>query len=88
MRVVRSFAILVLAALSAAAAKKVISPTTTGSNEVVDLEATITLAQDEVDSETGGRPRQRHRHFAGSCYSENGQTHFGQPGRFHPAGSR
>jgi hypothetical protein len=56
MRVVRSFAILMLAALSAAAAKKVISPTTTGSNEVVDLEATITLAQDEVIQKLGADP--------------------------------
>ncbi len=49
----RSFTILVLATLSAVAAKKVISPTTTGSNEVVDLEATITLAQDEVTQKLG-----------------------------------
>lgn len=40
------------------AAKKVVSPTTTAANEQVDLEATITLAPDEVVQKLGTNPGQ------------------------------
>src|ERR1700761_5352304 len=36
--------------------KKVISPTTTGSNEEIDLEATIVLTQEEVTQKLGADP--------------------------------
>ena len=56
MRTLRTAATLILATLTAMAAKKVISPTTTGSNEQVDLEATITLTQPEVTQKLGADP--------------------------------
>jgi hypothetical protein len=53
---VRSFAILLFSAVSLLASKKVISPTTTGSNEQLDLEATITLPEEEVAQKLGADP--------------------------------
>ena len=54
MRASKYFALLILIAVSAAAAKKVVSPTTTASNEQIDLEATITIPEDEVTQKLGG----------------------------------
>lgn len=56
MRQVRSLTILFAGALVLLASKKVISPVTTGSNEQVDLEATITLAENEVTQQIGADP--------------------------------
>ena len=47
---------LVLAAAPLFAAKKVVSPTTTAANEQVDLEATITLAPEDVVQKLGADP--------------------------------
>jgi hypothetical protein len=52
----RSFSILLLGAASVLAAKKVISPTTTASNDQLDLQMTITLAEDEVAQKLGVDP--------------------------------
>ena len=38
------------------AGKKVVSPTTTGSNDVIDLTATISLSEDEVKQKLGADP--------------------------------
>jgi hypothetical protein len=46
----------VASALPAVASKKVISPVTTGSNDQMDVEATITLAEDEVTEQLGADP--------------------------------
>lgn len=56
MRFVRILAVLSGAVLTLQASKKVISPVTTGSNEQVDLEATITLAEAEVAQQIGADP--------------------------------
>lgn len=57
MRTLSSFALyLLLAAAPSFADKKVISPTTTGANDVIDLEATIVLDQDEVAQKIGADP--------------------------------
>src|ERR1700761_7688633 len=56
MRILRTSMFLVFGCLSLWATKKVISPTTTGSNDQVDLEATITLQEDEVSQKLGADP--------------------------------
>lgn len=56
MQLVRIGAILCGAVLTLQASKKVISPVTTGSNEQLDLEATITLAEPEVAQQIGADP--------------------------------
>ncbi len=56
MRFVRTSALLLASSLGLMASKKVISPVTTASNEQLDLEATITLAEDEVTQQIGADP--------------------------------
>lgn len=56
MRFARVFAVLFFSALGLLASKKVISPTTTGSNDQLDLEATIVLAEDEQTQQIGADP--------------------------------
>ena len=58
MRLLISSGLIVLSALSAFGAKKVVSPTTSASNEQVDIVATIVLAQDEVKQKLGADPGQ------------------------------
>lgn len=56
MRALRSVWFILLLAVPGLAEKKVISPTTTGANDSIDLEATITLAPDEVVQKIGADP--------------------------------
>ena len=56
MRILVSSALLVVAASSAFGAKKVISPTTSASNEQVDIVATIVLDEDQVRQKLGADP--------------------------------
>jgi hypothetical protein len=58
MRLTHCVVFAALASTPLFAAKKVVSPTTTGANEQVDLEATITLAPDEVAQKLGANPGQ------------------------------
>jgi hypothetical protein len=56
MRVVPQFALALVLAIPSFADKKVTSPTTTGANDVIDLEATISLAPEEVAQKIGADP--------------------------------
>lgn len=56
MRLIRLLAVSTLAFSCAFGAKKVISPTTTASNEQVDLEATIIMSPEEVAQKLGMSP--------------------------------
>ncbi len=56
MRILISSGLLLLAAGSLVQAKKVVSPTTSASNEQVDIVATIVLAEDEVRQKLGADP--------------------------------
>ncbi len=56
MRILVSSALFLLAASSAYGAKKVISPTTSASNEQVDIVATIVLEEDQVRQKLGADP--------------------------------
>jgi hypothetical protein len=56
MRFATVFAVLFFCALGLLASKKVISPTTTGSNDQLDLEATIVLTEDEQTQQIGADP--------------------------------
>ncbi|MDQ2843889.1 MAG: hypothetical protein M3Y72_23200 [Acidobacteriota bacterium] len=58
MRSFFSFALILLSSSYALAAKKVVSPTTSASNEQVDIVATIILAQNEVTQKLGADPGQ------------------------------
>ena len=49
-------AVLLCGGLSVFAAKKVISPTTTGANDQIDVEATLTLDENEVAQKIGADP--------------------------------
>ncbi|MGA8026381.1 MAG: hypothetical protein WB992_04495 [Bryobacteraceae bacterium] len=56
MRFLAGLGILILAALSLFASKKVISPQTSAGNEEVDIIATITLTEDQVAQKLGADP--------------------------------
>lgn len=56
MRVQQSLAILLLGANILFGAKKVISPNTSGSNEQVDMDATLIMTQEEVTQQLGMDP--------------------------------
>lgn len=58
MRLLISSGLIVVLAFSAFGAKKVVSPTTSASNEQVDIVATIVLAEDEVKQKLGADPGQ------------------------------
>ncbi len=58
MRFLLGSGLILLAALTAVAAKKVVSPTTSAGNEQVDIVATIVLAEDEVKQKIGADPGQ------------------------------
>lgn len=58
MRLLVSAGLILVSALSAFGAKKVVSPTTSASNEQVDIVATIVLAEDEVKQKLGADPGQ------------------------------
>jgi len=56
MRLSAAFGVLILAAINAFAAKKVISPLTSASNDQIDIIATISLTEDEVTQKLGADP--------------------------------
>ncbi len=56
MRYLTLFGVLVLAAASAFGAKKVVSPTTSASNDQIDVEATISLGEEAVAQKLGADP--------------------------------
>lgn len=56
MRFLLIFAGVIVSAFPVLASKKVISPVTTASNDQLDLEATITLAEEEVTQQLGADP--------------------------------
>ncbi len=56
MRLLISSGLIALSALTAFGAKKVVSPTTSASNEQVDIVATIVLADDQVTQKIGADP--------------------------------
>ncbi len=56
MRIIKLGTSFVMAAMLAGAAKKVISPTTSASNETVDIVATLVMDQDEVKQKLGADP--------------------------------
>ncbi len=56
MRLLLGSGVLILAAASLLASKKVVSPETSASNDQVDIVATISLAEDEVTQKIGADP--------------------------------
>src|SRR5690349_11762183 len=58
MRFLVSFGITMFTAVSLLAEKKVVSPTTSASNDQIDVVATISLSQEEVAQKIGADPGQ------------------------------
>ncbi|MGI9075331.1 MAG: hypothetical protein ACR2JB_29325 [Bryobacteraceae bacterium] len=56
MRLLVSFGITMLAAVSLFAGKKVVSPTTSASNDQIDVVATISISEEEIAQKLGANP--------------------------------